>query len=119
MKRTPFREKDLGIETYLKIVPSDSGHVFDGQHCHVSGFDLFQKSSEAGAVEIGSCVAIICKVADILESFGAGEVFQIFLLVGNAVGFALILIVSGKPLVERSNLFFSHIAPTSFPSSAS
>lgn len=67
---TLVREKDLGIETDLKVVPSDSRHILDAYCRHVPRLDFIQQSLKARAIEIRAGVSVIREMTDILESLG-------------------------------------------------
>jgi len=70
----------------------------------MTGLDLLQQRLEAGPVKVRPGVAVIREMAEISQSVLPGVVFEILLLVGDTVGFALKLIVSGQTFIQGGDL---------------
>ena len=88
-----LREQDLGIEPYLQVVTTKSAHVLDNDHADISGMNLRQQSLKARSVKVSAGITVIREVTDIGEAVSRCIIFEILLLIGDAVGLALQLIV--------------------------
>ena len=106
--------RHLRVITDLKIIPAETAHVLHAYHGYISRLDLFEEGSESGPVEISSGIAVIGEMPDIRQPLGSGIVFQLFLLVQDAVGLALKLIIPGQSLIKCCDLVSSHNPPISF-----
>ena len=83
------REHHLRVHTHLKIVPSQSAHIFHDNGTDTPFVDHTEQALPVRTIKICSAVTIVYEISRIGESVIVGILFQNSFLVHDAVAFAL------------------------------
>ena len=94
------REKLLGELAHLNVVPAQPGEVFHEHRRDVPGLDCGNHFLKAGALHSGAGDAVIHEKDGIGITLVLGGLLKYFLLVLDAVGLAVHVIVTAQTAVE-------------------
>ena len=94
------REKFFGELAYFNVVPSQPGKVFHEHRRDVPGLDCGNHFLKTGALHGGSGDAVIHEKDGVRIAFVLGGLLKYFLLVLDAVGLAVHIIVTAQAAVE-------------------
>lgn len=83
------RENHLRVHTHLKIVPSQSAHIFHDNGTDTPFVDHTEQALPVRTIKICSAVTIVYEISRIGESVIVGILFQNSFLVHDAVAFTL------------------------------
>ena len=92
----------------FQIFASQTAHVFDDNGFHASAFDALHHIQIAGTVKAGSGNSVVGKMLDVEKSVSAGIILQLFLLIGNGVGFAGLFILVAEAFIQGCDFCFCH-----------
>ena len=92
-------KEHLGVKPYFQIIPPQAAHILHNQGSDPVFFNIRQQRLKTWTLEIGSGVSVVGVMAEIAVTVVLCIILEIFLLVQDAVAFALQFIVPGQPFI--------------------
>ena len=104
---TVLPEHDFRVKTGLQIISADSAHVLYQNMSNLPGFNIRHQLLPCRSFKIASAPAVIGVVPEIGVTSLLCIAFQVLFLIYNGITIADLVIVTGQPLIQCRNFFFS------------